>query len=63
MKYADLTGKTQSELSDMAYNLKKGMYTLNMQKKLNQIVSTAQIRTHRRDLARVLMKLSEIKKK
>ncbi len=62
MKYRNLTAKTRSELSEMAYNLKKGMYTLNLQKKLNQLTNTTQIRTHRRDLARVLMKLAEVKK-
>lgn len=62
MKYAELTGKTQSELAEMAYNLKKGIYTLNVQKKLGQLSHTAQIRSQRRDLARVVMKLTGLKK-
>lgn len=63
MKYSDLTSKTHSELAELAYNLKKSIYTLNIQKKLNQLTSTAQFRAHRRDLARIMMKLSEVKKK
>lgn len=62
MKYTELTGKTHSELAEMAYNLKKSIYTLNVQKKLGQLSHTAQIRTQRRDLARVLMKLTGLQK-
>lgn len=62
MKYSEITTKTPSELLDIAYNLKKGMYALRVQKKLNQLSNTAQIRAHRKDLARVIMKLAEINK-
>jgi large subunit ribosomal protein L29 len=63
MKYSELQNKTQSELAEQAYTLKKGIYSLNMQKKLNQLTNTTQIRKNRRDLARVLMQLSAHKKK
>lgn len=63
MKYSELQNKTQSELAERAYTLKKGIYSLNVQKKLNQLTNTAQIRKNRRDLARVLMQLSAQKKK
>lgn len=63
MNYSELQGKTESELLDKAYTLKKAIYSLRIQKKLNQLTNTAQIRTHRRDLARVLMKLSQTKAK
>lgn len=62
MKYTELTTKTQSELAEMAYNLKKSIYTLNVQKKLGQLSHTAQIRCHRRDLARVLMRITGLQK-
>lgn len=61
MKYSDLISKTESELVDTAYNIKKSVYALRVQKKLNQLNNTASIRTNRRDLARVLMRLSELK--
>lgn len=63
MKYIELTGKTETELSDMAYSLKKSLYTLNMQKKFQQLSGTSQIRKNRKDLARVLMKLASTKNK
>lgn len=63
MKYSELQGKTESELLDKAYTLKKSNYSLRIQKKLNQLTNTAQIRTNRKDLAKVLMKLSQIKAK
>jgi len=63
VKYSDLQGKSESELQDQAYNLKKANYSLRIQKKLNQLTNTAQIRTNRRDLARVIMKLSQLKAK
>ncbi len=62
MKYTEVKTKTESELLDIAYNLKKGMYALRVQKKLNQLNNTAQIRAHRKDLARVLMRLAETKR-
>ena len=62
MKYTEVKTKKESELLDIAYNLKKGMYALRVQKKLNQLNNTAQIRAHRKDLARVLMRLAETKR-
>ena len=63
MKYSELLVKTESELGEMAYNLKKSLYTLNVQKKLGQLSNTAQIRLQKRDLSRVLMQLNNVKKK
>lgn len=62
MKYSEIKTKTASELLEMAYNIKKSMYALRVQKKLNQLTNTAPIRTNRKDLARVLMRLAETKR-
>jgi large subunit ribosomal protein L29 len=63
VKYSEIKIKTESELEELAYNMKKALFSLRVQQKLNQIQSTAEIRKNRRGLARVNMRLSEIKKK
>ena len=54
-----------TRLTDLGYveKVKKGLYTFRVQKKMNQLTSTALIRAHRRDFARVSMKLAQIKQK
>lgn len=63
MRYKDILNKTQSEIYDTLYNLKKEQLGLRMQKSSGQIKDTAIIRRTRRDVARLVMRLGELKNK
>lgn len=57
MKYEELTAKTVSELHDLLNNFKKELLGFRMQKTLNGLANTAQMRTARRNVARIMMRL------
>lgn len=61
MKYQELAGKTISELYDLLQNYKKELLSNRIQKRLDQLKNTAQIRQKRRDAARVVMRLEILK--
>lgn len=53
MKAEDLKNKTKDELVKELLDLKKQQFNLRLQKSQGQAASTAQMRTVRRDIARV----------
>lgn len=61
MKYQELSGKTISELYDLLQNYKKELLSNRIQKRLDQLKNTSQIRQKRRDAARVVMRLEILK--
>lgn len=63
MQYKDILGKSQSEIYDTLYSIKKEQLGLRFQKSSDQMKDTAQIRRNRRDVARLMMRLSEVKNK
>ncbi|MBI4030467.1 MAG: 50S ribosomal protein L29 [Proteobacteria bacterium] len=52
-KVEDLKGKTPDELAKMLEDLKKQQFNLRFQKSQGQLENTAQIRSVRREIARV----------
>lgn len=61
MKYQELTTKTTSELYDSLIALKKELLGLRIQKSMAQLQNTAQIRKNRRNVARILTRLGQLK--
>lgn len=53
-KAEDLKGKTPDELAKMLEDLKKQQFNLRFQKSQGQLENTAQIRSVRREVARVM---------
>ncbi len=53
MKAEELQGKTEDELQKMLLDLKKQQFNLRFQLSQGQLENTSQIRTTRRDIARV----------
>ena len=62
MKYGDITGKTISELFAVYNDLKKESFNLRVQRKFNQVTNTARFCELRRDIARLLTRMNELKK-
>lgn len=62
MKYQELTTKTTSELYDSLIALKKELLGLRIQKSMAQLQNTAQIRKNRRNVARIMTHLGQLKK-
>lgn len=61
MKYQELTTKTTSELYDSLIALKKELLGLRIQKSMAQLQNTAQIRKNRRNVARIMTRLGQLK--
>ncbi|WP_032112429.1 50S ribosomal protein L29 [Candidatus Paracaedibacter symbiosus] len=61
MKYQELTTKTASELYDSLIALKKELLGLRIQKSMGQLQNTAQIRKNRKDVARIMTRLDQLK--
>ena len=61
MKYAELQGKTEDQLKDMATDLQKERFNLRFQSHAGEQVSTARYRQLRRDIARVKTYLHALK--
>lgn len=62
MKISELKGKTVDQLNDLLINLKKEAFNLRFQKVTGELENTSSIRRVRRDIARILTKMSQIKK-
>ena len=63
MKISELKGKTVDQLNDLLVNLKKEAFNLRFQKTTGELENTSQVRKVRRDVARVLTIMSQIKKR
>ena len=62
MIYQELSGKTVSELYDSLISLKKELLGLRIQKSMTQLQNTAQIRKSRKNVARIMTRLNQLKK-
>jgi large subunit ribosomal protein L29 len=62
MKYGEITGKTLSELFTVYNDLKKESFNLRVQRKFGEIKNTARFCELRRDVARLLTRINELKK-
>lgn len=60
MKAVELKGKSTDELKKMVIELRKEQFNLRFQKSSGQLDNTAQMRTLRRDIARVKTVLTQI---
>lgn len=57
-----LSSKTIQDLHEMRFNLKKEQFSLRFQMSSGALSNTAQMKRNRRDFARVMTKLNELKK-
>ena len=62
MKAEDLKGKTTDELKKMLIDMRKEQFNLRFQKSGGQLEGTAQLRTVRRDIARIKTMLTQQQK-
>ncbi len=63
MKFSELTGKTISELYTFYNERKKEQFNLRVQRKFNQLENTARVRQTRREVAKLLTRINQIKAK
>jgi large subunit ribosomal protein L29 len=61
MKMEDLAGKTPDELKDMLGSMKKELFNLRFQKATGELANTSRFRELRRNIARVMTVMSEMK--
>jgi len=61
MKYTDLAEKTPAELSAMLKEKKTELFTLKLKQKTMQLQNTSELRTVRKDIARINTALSAAK--
>lgn len=62
MKVAELRQKKPAELIDMLTQLRREQFNLRMQQGTGQLARSSQVRTVRRDIARVKTILNEMKR-
>lgn len=63
MKFSELTGKTIRELYTFYNERKKEQFNLRVQRKFNQLENTARVRQTRREVAKLLTRINQIKAK
>lgn len=61
MNYQELIGKTTSELYDSLIGLKKELLGLRIQKSMTQLQNTSQIRKSKKNVARIMTRLNQLK--
>ncbi len=61
MKYTDLAEKTPAELSAMLKDKKTELFTLKLKQKTMQLQNTSELRTVKKDIARINTALSAAK--
>ncbi|MDP2921081.1 MAG: 50S ribosomal protein L29 [Candidatus Omnitrophota bacterium] len=62
LKVADLRGLSMQELEDKILALKKSLYEMVLQKETGRIEKPSGIKDARRDIARIMTVLSEMRK-
>ena len=62
LKVADLRGLSRQELEDKILSLKKSLYEMVLQKETGRIEKPSGIKAARRDIARIMTVLSEMRK-
>jgi len=60
MKYSDLSGKTSAELQAMLKEKKTELFTLKIKQKMMQLQNTSELRTAKKDIARINTALSAV---
>ncbi|HEX5624267.1 MAG TPA: 50S ribosomal protein L29 [Sulfuricurvum sp.] len=61
MKYSDLNGKTAAELQGMLKEKKIEIFTLKIKQKMMQLTNTGELRTAKKDIARINTAISAVK--
>jgi large subunit ribosomal protein L29 len=61
MKYSDLADKTAADLQAMLKEKKTELFTLKIKQKMMQLTNTAEIKTAKKDIARINTALSAAK--
>ena len=61
MKYSDLADKSSAELQAMLKEKKTELFTLKIKQKMMQLQNTSELRTAKKDVARINTALSAIK--
>ena len=61
MKYTDLSGKTAAELQSMLKEKKTELFTLKIKQKMMQLTNTSELRTAKKDIARINTALGAVK--
>jgi large subunit ribosomal protein L29 len=61
MKYSDLADKSSAELQAMLKEKKTELFTLKIKQKMMQLQNTSELRTARKDIARINTAISAIK--
>jgi large subunit ribosomal protein L29 len=61
MKYTELNGKTAAELQGMLKEKKIELFTLKIKQKMMQLTNTSELRTAKKDIARINTALCAVK--
>jgi large subunit ribosomal protein L29 len=63
MKYTDIADKTEAELLEMLKEKKLELFTLKAKQKTMQLTNTTELRTAKKDIARIQTALSAARSK
>ena len=61
MKYTDLNGKTAAELQSALKEKKIELFTLKIKQKMMQLTNTSELRTAKKDIARINTAMNAVK--
>lgn len=62
MRYKELDGKTEKELQALIAEGRARIHSLKLSRGMNQLKDVREIREVRKDIARMMMKMSDLKK-
>ena len=63
MKYTDIKEKSEAELLEMLKEKKLELFTLNAKLKTMQLTNTSELRTAKKDIARIQTALTAVRSK
>jgi len=63
MKYIDIKDKSEAELLEMLKEKKLELFTLNAKQKTMQLTNTSELRTAKKDIARIQTALTAVRSK
>jgi len=63
MKYIDLKDKSEAELLELLKEKKLELFTLNAKQKTMQLTNTSELRTAKKDIARIQTALTAVRSK
>jgi large subunit ribosomal protein L29 len=63
MNYTDISNKTEAELLEMLKEKKLEIFTLNAKQKTMQLTNTSELRTAKKDIARIQTALTAVRSK